>query len=64
MSVFEEVLLYVHTHTQHTHGQGGLEGALVNPECVVERVPNTSHFEVLLKVESAGYFIASVLYKV
>ena len=52
------------THTQHTHGQGGLEGALVNPECVVERVPNTSHFELLLKVESAGYFIASVLYKV
>ena len=36
---------------------------MVNPECVVERV-DSSRFELLLKVETSGHYIGSVLYKV
>jgi hypothetical protein len=41
----------------------GPEGELINPECVVEQLPNSSHFEILLKVEMAGHFVGCVLYK-
>ena len=44
--------------------QDGPEGVLINPECIVERIPNTAQFELLMKVESPGHYIGCVLYKV
>ena len=60
----EILLLSTYSSPSPPSYQGGSEGELVNPECVVERVPATSQFELLLKVDNSGHYVGCVSYKV
>ena len=42
--------------------QGGVNGEIINPECVIDRVGG-NQYEILLKVEQPGHYVGCIKYE-